>query len=63
MLSDLGIGGDEVLLLAPSAEGTRMDSVSSIKHVRSFLESEMGIAEAAQPLTEPPMVQQLDLFE
>jgi predicted ATPase len=63
MLSDLGIGGEEVLLLTPSAEGTRMDSVSSIKHVRSLLESGMSIAEAALPLTEPPKVQQLDLFE
>jgi len=63
LLSDRGIGGEEVLLLAPSVEGTTVESASSIKEVKDLLEAGLSIAEAALPRTEPRDVQQLDLFE
>jgi predicted ATPase len=63
LLSDKGIGGEEVLLLTPSAEGTRVEPASSIKEVERLLETGLSIAEAALPRTVPSKVQQLDLFE
>jgi predicted ATPase len=63
LLSDPGIGGEEVLLLTPSDEGTRVELASSIEEVRDLLESGLTIADAALPRTVPPSVSQLDLFE
>lgn len=63
LLSDRGIGGEEVLLFTPSVEGTKVEPASSIKEVRHLLEGGLSIAEAALPRTVPPTVQQLDLFE
>ncbi|MBZ5551720.1 MAG: AAA family ATPase [Acidobacteriia bacterium] len=61
LLSDKGIGGEEVLLLTPSVEGTRVDPAASIKEVRALLEAGLSIAEAALPRTVPSAVQQLPL--
>lgn len=61
LLSDKGIGGEEVLLLTPSVEGTRVDPAVLIKEVRALLEAGLSIAEAALPRTVPSAVQQLPL--
>ena len=61
LLSDKGIVGEEVLLLTPSVEGTRVDPAASIKEVRALLEAGLSIAEAALPRTVPSAVQQLPL--
>ena len=63
LLSDKGIGGEEVLLLTPSVEGTKVEPASSIKEVKDLLESGLSIADAALPRTVPTAVEQLDLFE
>jgi predicted ATPase len=63
LLSDRGIGGEEVLLLTPSVEGTKVELASSVKEVRDLLETGLSVAEAAIPRTAPPDLQQLDLFE
>ncbi len=63
LLSDRGIGGEEMLLLTPSVEGTRVELASSIEEVRNLLEVGQSIAEAALPRTVPPDVHQLELFE
>lgn len=63
LLSDMGIGGDEVLLLTPSVEGTKVELASSIKEVRMMLEHGISVADAALPRTVPEQVHQLDLFE
>jgi len=63
LLSDKGIGGEEVLLLTPSAEGTEVKLASSIREIRDLLESGMSVGEAAVPRTEPAGVRQLLLFE
>lgn len=62
LLSDEGIGGEEVLLLTPDAEGTRIDPASSKRDVKALLESGFTIAEAAIPRTEPHDIGQLSLF-
>lgn len=62
LLSDPGIGGEEVLLLTPSDEGTRVEVASSIREVRDLLEGGLTIADAALPKTTPTSLAQLDLF-
>jgi predicted ATPase len=63
LLSDPGIGGEEVLLLTPSEEGTRVELASSIKEITDELEGGLTIADAALPRTVPSEIKQLDLFE
>lgn len=63
LLSDPGIGGEEVLLLTPSAEGTRVELASSIQEIRDLLEGGLTIADAALPRTTPESVSQLELFQ
>ena len=36
LLSDKGIGDEEVLLLTPDVEGTQVETASSVKDVRPF---------------------------
>jgi len=63
LLSDPGIGGEEVLLLTPDEEGTRVELASSIREIRDLLEGGLTIADAALPRTIPRAIPQLDLFE
>ncbi len=63
LLSDPGIGGEEVLLLTPSEEGTRVELASSIREIRDLLEGGLTVADAALPRTVPRDIPQLDLFE
>jgi predicted ATPase len=63
LLADLGIAGEEVLLLTPEQEGTRIDLASSVREIRDLLEGGLSIADAALPRIAPPEVGQLDLFE
>lgn len=62
LLSDKGIGGEEVILLTPSVEGTEVSLASDIKDVRELLEGGLTIAEAVLPRTVPSNVNQLALF-
>lgn len=63
LLSDPGIGGEEVLLLIPSDEGTRVEVASTNKEIRDLLEGGLTVADAALPKTIPQSLSQLDLFE
>jgi predicted ATPase len=63
LLSDPGIGGEEVLLLIPSEEGTKVELASSIGEIRDLLEGGLTVADAALPRTVPADILQLDLFE
>ncbi|MFA5863648.1 MAG: AAA family ATPase [Phycisphaerae bacterium] len=60
LLSDKGIGGEEVILLTPSHEGTKVQLASSILEVWDLLESGMSIGEAALPRTAPSNIHQLE---
>ncbi len=62
LLSDRGIGGEEVLLLTPSTEGTTVRSASSIREIKDLLESGLSVGEAALPYTAPSDIIQLELF-
>lgn len=63
LLSDKGIGGEEVLFLLPSSEGTEVRMVSSIQEVQILLEAGLSVAEAALPYTAPHEISQLELFK
>jgi predicted ATPase len=63
LLSDAGIGGEEVLLLTPDEEGTRVELASSISEIRDLLQGGLTIADAALPRVVPRDMAQLDLFE
>jgi predicted ATPase len=62
LLSDLGIGAEEVILLTPSSEGTRAQVSSERKEVRAMLEDGLSIADAALPFTAPSTLEQFHLF-
>lgn len=62
LLSDEGISGDEILMLVPSQEGTQIFSAISRPEIRALLESGLSVADAVLPYTEPPDLEQLELF-
>ena len=62
LLSEKGIGGEEVLDLTPDQEGTVVQLASSIREVRDLLDAGLSPADAALPRTAPPGLDQLDLF-
>jgi predicted ATPase len=62
LLSDEGIGLDEVLLLRPSAEGTRVAPANSFKDIIVLLDAGTTLADAVLPFTRPPRPEQLSLF-
>jgi predicted ATPase len=63
LLSDLGIGAEEVILLTPSLDGTKAQVSSERKEVRAMLENGLSIADAAMPFTAPPTLEQFNLFQ
>ena len=62
LLRDEGIGLDEVLLLTPSPEGTRVGAAEQFPEIRTLLEGGSTLSEAVMPLTRPKQVEQLALF-
>ncbi len=59
LLSDKGIGDEEVLLLNPDAEGTRVRRACEIEQIRALLDGGLSIGEAALPHIDPKSPQQL----
>ncbi len=62
LLRDPGIGADEVLLLIPSEEGTRVELAASDHQIVTLLKSGLSIADAALPKTAPKDAAQLAMF-
>ncbi len=63
LVADKGIGGDEVLVLNTTSEGTVAKVGKDVREICVLLESGMSVSEAVLPRTEPKNVQQLELFE
>jgi predicted ATPase len=63
MLTDKGIGADEVLLLHPSPEGTKVEAGNQNEKVLALLSSGLSAAEAALPLVGPDRPERLAQFE
>jgi hypothetical protein len=62
LLRDEGIAPNEVLLLIPSPEGTKVTTGMEIPEVKHLLEAGLTVAEAVLPHTRPPKAEQLTLF-
>lgn len=62
ILRDEGIGLDEVLLLFPGKEGTRVRTAGSIEEVKTLLEQGESPADIVIPQTRPQKAYQLTLF-
>lgn len=63
LLSDKGIGGEEVLLFMPNPEGTSIRQANTIDDIKFILDSGASIGDAVMPMTEPQNVKQLNLFD
>ena len=63
LLRDKSIGGEEILLLSPGAEGTHVEPASSIREVKDLLDVGLSAADAILPRTISSKIEQLDLFE
>lgn len=62
LLRDEGIGLDEVLLLRPNPEGTRVEAATKLKQAKALLEGGVPLSDIVVPETRPPDPQQLALF-
>ncbi|MEW6220847.1 MAG: AAA family ATPase [Thermodesulfobacteriota bacterium] len=62
LLRDEGIGLDEVLLLAPTREGTQVSAAGSHREIGHLLEGGLSLADAVIPHTRPQQAAQLTLF-
>jgi len=61
LLSDPGIGADEVLYLEPSNEGTEIRMAN--EQERKLIEEGLSVAEVIFPKTRPAQIEQLSFFE
>jgi predicted ATPase len=62
LVSDTGIGGEEVLLLRPGREGTKVFLGKDDAQIRALLEAGASVADAVLPATEPRDAEQLEIF-
>lgn len=62
LLSDESIAPEEVLLLYPSEDGTRVELASSDDQIVALLEGGLTVAEAVLPKTAPDFASQLAFF-
>lgn len=62
LLSDPGIGADEVLLLRPDVDGTDVSIAKDIAEIQPLLEAGLPVSEAVMPHTRPPQAEQLSFF-
>ena len=62
LLRDEGIGLDEVLLLKPDPEGTRVEVAKDLRQAKDLVEGGVPLPDVLFPETRPPKPQQLALF-
>ncbi len=62
LLSDPGIAADEVLLLRPTNEGTKVEVGIDVAEVKPLLDAGLPISEALIPHTRPSRAEQLSSF-
>jgi len=62
LLEDTGIAPDEVLVLEPAPNGTKVHLATEFKEIESLLDGGQSIADAVIPRTSPKRADQLMLF-
>ena len=63
LLSDKSIGGESVLLLEPTKEGTEVKVANDIEEIRLLLDGDMSVGEAIFPIVSPKTLTQRSLME
>ena len=63
LLTDEGIGGEEILMLVPSSEGTQVKVAATVPEIKDLMQAGMSAAEAVIPHTEPENISQFELFK
>lgn len=63
ILSDKGIGGEEILVLTPGPKGTTVTHASTMEDIKILLQSGMSAADAVIPLTAPKDIHRLDTYK
>jgi len=63
LLSDRSISAEEILLLSPTDDGTRVELASSKQDICAFVKAGMNCADIVFSYTKPDKLGQLDLFE
>ncbi len=63
LLSDKSIGAENVLLLIPEKESTRVELGANDKEIKTLLDKGFSVGEVVLPQTEPKNIQQLLLFD
>jgi predicted ATPase len=63
LISDRGIGAEEVVILRPTKEGTKAIVGKDDKQIKTLLAEGGTVAEAVLPTTEPKDARQLELFQ
>ncbi len=63
LLSDKGIGPEEVLLLKPTNKGTVVENASSKKEIIALLEGGMSIGDAIVPHVTPEEIRKFNLYK
>lgn len=61
LLSEKGIGGEEVVMLQPDKNGAKAVLASSISEVGDLLDADLSIADAVLPRTAPEQISLFDL--
>jgi len=62
LLRDEGIGLDEVLLLKPHAQGTRIQAATDLAQAKALVDGGVPLPDVLLPETRPPRPEQLALF-
>lgn len=62
LFRDEGISADEVLLLSPHGEGTRVTPASELADIQTLLDSGANLADVILPRTRPQKAHQIALF-
>jgi predicted ATPase len=62
LLEDKGIGAEEVMMLTPEKEGTRVEIAADIADVKRLLQCGLNVADIVAQQTAPENIEQLELF-
>ena len=62
LLRDEGIAPDEVLLLRPTPDGTKVEVSTEVTEIKHLLDAGLTVAEAVLPSTRPPKAEQLSFL-
>ena len=63
MLDTKAIGSNEIAILTPDSEGTKVQMANKIQEIHDLMKSGLTASEAIIPKTSPKNIEQLQLFD